>query len=100
MTYSSMAQGETQPSGGWQWELSEAIREMGQADASGDTDRIAVSRHRYGEALVNAGFSAYMPTFEKVLRGSVSPAITQLSEAVKALEAHGDRRFAYTTREL
>jgi len=86
------------PAGGSAWELSEAIKEMGLAVASADPDRIATAMRRHAEAMTNAIVAAYMPTFEKVLKASVSPAIQEMSAAIDSLRGHQDQRFSYLIR--
>lgn len=62
-----MADGQETIEGGSAWELSEAIRLMGEAQASGDPDQIATAMRRHAEALTNSANATMIPTLQHVL---------------------------------
>lgn len=67
-----------QPAGGTDWELSEAIRLMGEAQASGDPEQIATAMRRHAEALTNAANSTMIPTLKNVLETVLRAEIGQI----------------------
>jgi hypothetical protein len=79
-TTTSMSDGqEKKPEGGSDWELSEAIKLMGEATASGDPQQIARAMRRHAEALTNAANTIMIPTLKSVLESVVKKEIDALS---------------------
>lgn len=90
--------------GGTEWELSEAIRLMGDAVASGDPAHIATAMRRHGEALSNSAAMVLIPTLkttlESVLKTQIGAVTRRLDNSDKArlnrnaeLQDHIDNRF-------
>lgn len=73
--------------GGSEWELSEAIRLMGEAQSSGDPSQVATAMRRHAEALTNVTNTIMIPTLRQVLEsvvrsevGAVRSDIAKLAE--------------------
>ena len=102
---------DSQPTGGTSWELSEAIRLMGEAVASGDPEQIATAMRRHGEALSNSAAMVLIPTLkttlETVLKTQIGVITRRLENSDKArlnrnteLQEHIDSRFDGLAGEL
>mgnify|MGYP001577886040 FL=1 len=100
-----------QKQGGTEWELSEAIRLMGDAVASGDSEQIATAMRRHGEALSNSAALVLIPTLkttlESVLKTQIGQIARRLDNSDKArlkrngeFQDHIDNRFDGLTGEL
>jgi hypothetical protein len=94
----------SQQNGGTGWELSEAIRLMGEAVASGDPEQIATAMRRHGEALSNSAALVLIPTLkttlETVLKTQIGQIARRLDNSDRArlnrnteLQEHIDKRF-------
>lgn len=81
--------------GGSEWELSEAIRLMGDAQASGDPAQIATAMRRHAEALTNATNTTMIPTLKNVLETVVQKETNALAVRIDATVQHQDQRFGY-----
>lgn len=68
--------------GGSEWELSEAIKLMGEAQASGDPEQIATAMRRHAEALTNSTNTTMIPTLRNVLETVVRTEIGKLSTRI------------------
>jgi hypothetical protein len=86
--------------GGSDWELSEAIRLMGEAQASGDPVQIATAMRRHAEALTNVTNTTMIPTLKNVLEAVVKKEVTQLSSAIDGTTKVQDQRFQYMLNQL
>lgn len=75
-----MSDGQSQSEGGSAWELSEAIKLMGDAVASGDPEAIATAMRRHSEALTNAANTTMIPTLKSVLESVVKSEIGALTQ--------------------
>lgn len=69
----------TENKGGSSWELSEAIKLMGEAVASGDPEQIATAMRRHAEALTNSANTTLIPTLRSVLESVVKQEVGELS---------------------
>jgi DNA repair exonuclease SbcCD ATPase subunit len=86
--------------GGSDWELSEAIRLMGEAQASGDAALIATAMRRHAEALINVTNTTMIPTLKNVLETVVKREVTQLSGVIDGTTKVQDQRFQYMLNQL
>jgi hypothetical protein len=88
--------------GGSEWELSEAIKLMGDAQASGDPEQIATAMRRHAEALTNATNTTMIPTLKNVLEtvvrrevGKLAGDVGKLTLRIDATVQEQDQRFGY-----
>ncbi len=110
-TTGNMSDGQEKVEGGVAWELSEAIRLMGEAQAAGDPEQIATAMRRHAEALTNATNALMIPTLKSVLEGVLTKQIGTLStrldnsdrarlERTAELQRHIDQKFDLTWGEV
>lgn len=91
--------GDEQP-GGSAWELSEAIKLMGEAQASGDPEQIATAMRRHAEALTNSANTTLIPTLKTVLETVVRKEVGTLTGRIDATVQQQDDRFGYILNQF
>lgn len=79
-----MSDGQDKKEGGSAWELSEAIKLMGEAQASGDREQIGTAMRRHSEALTNATNEIMIPTLKNVLETVLKSEIGTLTKRIES----------------
>lgn len=82
--------------GGTDWELSEAIRLMGEAQASGNPEQIATAMRRHAEALTNSANTTLIPTLRSVLETVVRSEVNKIHDR---LDNHNRADLDWRTEE-
>lgn len=86
--------------GGSEWELAEAIKLMGSAQASGDPEQIATAMRRHAEALTNATNTTMIPTLRNVLETVLEKEVGALARRIDATVQQQDQRFGYMLNQM
>jgi PAS domain S-box-containing protein len=86
--------------GGSEWELAEAIKLMGDAQASGDPEQIATAMRRHAEALTNATNTVMIPTLKNVLETVVRKEVGALARELNQTRIVQDEHFGYMLSQM
>jgi len=86
--------------GGTDWELAEAIRLMGEAQASGDSSQIATAMRRHAEALSNQATEKVAKPFTRIVGGMLDKKIGTLVEQFMAIRRDDNTRWHETDTRL